>query len=206
MVQVLRKCIVTVIIASAFFSATVFADNFTTRDKVSSEPKKQSEPKVKSEEIYYTRANMWFEHASNFLSTNFHKGTIIPAGTEVKVLRVSGVKIRFVNKTDGATYDYIHALKHSRITLKQLFAQYFSKENIMAAGGEFDKFTKEEQGNIKKGVIAPGMSKEAVLMAYGYPPSHKTPNLASDVWIYWESRAVKSMVYFKDNILTRIEQ
>ena len=206
MVQVLRKCIMAVIIASAFFSATVFADNFTTRDKVCSEPKKQSEPKVKSGEIYYTRANMWFEHPTNFLSTNFHKGMIIPAGTEVKVLGVSGVKIRFVNEKDGVTYEYIHALKHSRITLTQLFDQYFSKESVMTAGGEFSKFTKEEQENIKNGVIATGMSKEAVLMAYGYPPSHKTPNLTSDVWLYWESRAEKVTANFKDNILVSIDK
>jgi len=195
-----------ILIASVFLSATAFADNFSVREKALERSGKQKEPKIKSGEIYYVRANMWFEHAKNFVSTNFHRGMIIPAGTEVKVLQVSGVDIRFVDQVNNVTYDYIHALKHSRIKLPQLFDQYFSKENVMAAGGAFSKFTKEEQDNIKNGVIAPGMSKEAVLMAYGYPPSHVTPNLTSDTWVYWESRAGKMIVHFKDNILTVIER
>ena len=216
MIAMRWKCIMMVLIASAFISATVFADNYSAREKVrdesrkdeskKDESRKQVEPKVKSGETYYVRANMWFEQPSNFLSTNFHRGVIIPAGTEVKMLRVSGVKIRFVNEKDGVTYEYIHALKHSRITLTQLFDQYFSKESVMTAGGEFSKFTKEEQENIKNGVIATGMSKEAVLMAYGYPPSHKTPHLTSDVWLYWESRAEKVTANFKDNILVSIDK
>ncbi len=200
------KCITMVLIASAFMSAAVFADNFSAREKIHDESREQIEPGVKGGEIYYTRTNMWFEHPKNFISTNFHRGVIIPVGTKVKVLRVGGVKIRFINEENGVRYDYIHALKHSRITLKRLFDQYFSKENVMAAGGEFGKFTKEEQENIKNGVIAPGMSKEAVLMAYGYPPSHKTSHLTNDVWFYWERRASKIIVHFKDNILVDIER
>ena len=33
------------------------------------------------------------------------------------------------------------------------------------------------------------MSKDAVLMAYGYPPDHKTPKLEDDTWSYWLGRS-----------------
>ncbi len=155
--------------------------------------------------IFYTTANMWHEHDKNFLSTNFHLGYMIPAGTKVKILRYGGGKIRFKIEADEKRYTYIHARKHSRIKLKELFNRYFSEENVMAPGGAFSKFTKEEQKNVKEGIIVPGMSKDAVLMAYGYPPTHKTRNLSNNVWTYWESRGGRIVVYFKDDVVSEIE-
>ena len=155
---------------------------------------------------FYTRINIWFEVPSNFLSTNFHKGVVIPIGTKVKIRSYGGINIKFVTENDGATYTLIHARKHSNIKLKELFHRYFSEENVMAEGGEFSKLTKDEQENIKEGEIAEGMSKEAVLMAYGYPPTHKTPDLTSNVWTYWKSRAEKILVHFKDGVVENITE
>ena len=69
----------------------------------------------------------------------------------------------------------------------------------MAEGGAFQKFTAGEKENIKAGVIKEGMSKAAVLMAYGYPPGTKTPSLKSDFWIYMENRFITRSVKFKDD-------
>jgi len=64
-------------------------------------------------------------------------------------------------------------------------------------GGLYSKFNGEEKENIKKGTIAEGMSKEAVLMAYGYPPSHRTAALASDEWAYWIADLPVSGQFFR---------
>jgi hypothetical protein len=42
------------------------------------------------------------------------------------------------------------------------------------------------------------MSKDAVVMAYGYPPDHKTPSLKTDLWTYWENRLISITVQFAD--------
>ena len=205
MLKLQKHFFIVIFIAVSFITCAAYADNFDSKNSSSTKQVRGKLPKVENEGIYYTKTNMWFEHPKNFLSINFHKGMIIPAGTKVKILRCSGAKIRFVDEDNGVTYDYVHSKKHSRIKLKELFSRYFSKENVMAPGGAFSAFTKEEQENIKEGEITMGMSKDAVLMAYGYPPSHKTLNLSSDTWTYWVSRASRVEVYFKDGVVTEIE-
>jgi len=155
---------------------------------------------------FYTRINIWFEVPSNFLSTNFHKGIMIPVGTKVKILRYGGIKIKFITENDGATYTLIHARKHSKIKLKELFHRYFSEESVMASGGAFSKLTRDAQENVKEGLLVEGMNKDATLMAYGYPPTHKTPDLTSSVWTYWKTRAEKVLVHFKDGAIASITE
>lgn len=41
-----------------------------------------------------------------------------------------------------------------------------------------------------------GMTKEQVLRAIGYPPTHETPSVAANDWTYWESRFRTFHVYF----------
>ncbi|HES59414.1 MAG TPA: hypothetical protein ENO18_03195 [Caldithrix sp.] len=45
--------------------------------------------------------------------------------------------------------------------------------------------TQSEIDNILAGTISTGMSKRAVLIAYGPPPQHKTRNTAENTWYYW---------------------
>lgn len=65
---------------------------------------------------------------------------------------------------------------------------------------------KAERKNIKNGTIAVGMSKDAVVMAYGYPPSHKTPTLDSNMWTYWRDRFRRVFVYFENGKVVNIKQ
>ena len=103
-------------------------------------------------------------------------------------------------------FTLVHARKHTTISFRKLFERYFSETDVKSTDGQFSKFTKDEQENIENGTISAGMSKEAVLMAYGYPPSHRTPRLSSNVWNYWKSRYVRVLVSFKDNKIMSIEE
>lgn len=144
---------------------------------------------------YYTKVNIWYETPGRILSTNYHKGGRIPAGTEVKILNYGHGKITFFDAGTGVMTLW-HARRHSRITLDELFNRHFSEENVRAAGGKFEKMTGEEQKNIEAGVVANGMSKDAVVMAYGYPPSHRTPSVKVDRWIYWIGKHTTKIVNF----------
>ena len=57
----------------------------------------------------------------------------------------------------------------------------------------------KEQKAIKSGIIEVGMSREAVLMAYGYPPTIRTPSLDTDRWTYWRNRWITQVADFKDD-------
>ena len=57
-------------------------------------------------------------------------------------------------------------------------------------------FSDAEKWAIRKGVLVSGMSKEAVVVSYGYPPSHQTPSLSANTWNYWASRMGRFLVTF----------
>lgn len=153
---------------------------------------------------FYTTTNIWYENPEKVYSTNYHRGTILPVGTKVTIKKLRGEEIQFVDKSE-LTFKIIFLKKHSshKMTIWDYFDQYFSEENPMRKGGPFQKFSKDEKDNIKMGEIAVGMSKAAVLMSYGYPPSHRTPSLKSDGWIYWTNRFVNSPVYFKNGKVSK---
>lgn len=154
-------------------------------------------------QIYYTQANIWYSDTRPTTSKNIHIGTIIPVGTKVNIERCSGAQIKF-SDSQGVVYTLVLSRK-SLINLMDYFNRYFSKENPMADGGSFSKFTKQEQENIKKGIIDFNMSKEAVLMAYGYPPPSWTPNIQKDQWEYIEGGSTRIKVYFGDKKVVKID-
>lgn len=147
---------------------------------------------------FYTMANIWYEKPNRIYSTNYHKGAILEVGTKVTIKDVSGNEIRFVDEK-GLEHTIIFVKKHHPgLTIHDYFNNYFSEKNPMAEGGDFQRFTPSEKKNIKIGVVKEGMSKSAVLMAYGYPPGTKTPSLKSDFWVYQYDRFVTRSVKFKD--------
>jgi hypothetical protein len=156
---------------------------------------------------YYTTANIWYENPEKIYSTNYHRGTILPVGTKVTIKKVSDKEIRFVDE-NNLPFKIIFLKKHSsrNMNIWDFFNQYFSELNPMRKGGPFEKFSKEEKENIQIGEITEGMSKAAVLMSYGYPPSHRTPSLKSNIWTYWINRFVKRTVYFKDDKVYKIDK
>lgn len=206
MLAVRRNLIAMMLIAAIFAGSTVCADNFAVKERPVSKKKSRSWKKSDvAGKTFFTAANMWYEKPSNFLSTNFHKGVIIPAGTKVVIDRCRGTKIQFTEVETGTTYTFLHAKKHSKIKLKQLFDRYFTKDDPMGPDGSFSKFTSQEKDAIKDGLIEEGMSKKATIMAYGYPPTHMTVSLESDAWTYWRARAGRIVVHFKDNKISYIE-
>jgi hypothetical protein len=61
---------------------------------------------------------------------------------------------------------------------------------------ELDKFSTIDQEGIRAGETLPGMSKEGVRVALGYPATHQTPSLEEDVWVYWTNRWRRLQVIF----------
>jgi len=151
--------------------------------------------------IYYTKVNIWYEKAVKILSTNYHKGQIIPVGSEVVVVS-RGSRIVFTDKA-GIQYQLILVPDYTALSNDQFLDRYFSKDNILSSP-EYASFSAQEKTNIKNGTIEIGMSKAAVLVAYGYPPSHRTPSTESNVWKYWISRLLTDDVQFENGKVSNI--
>lgn len=153
---------------------------------------------------FFTRANIWVDEPDRIYTINYHKGRILPVGTQVDIVAFGDDEIRFTTK-DNQEYTLVHLVKYSNVGLDVVFWRYFSEEDPKAAGGAFHRFTGAEQENIQKGAVVEGMSKDAVLMAYGYPPGHRTPDLDHHIWTFWLSRGKRLIVYFRNDHVIAIE-
>jgi hypothetical protein len=144
---------------------------------------------------YYSRVNIWYENPRNIRSTNFHRGAKIPAGTPVKIMAVRDPEITFLDEATGMMTLY-HVRRHTRVTFDQYFDRMFAATSPKAAGTPYASFTAAEKAAIERGAVEPGMRREAVLMAYGYPPCHRTPDLDARRWTYWQDRRAVVQVDF----------
>jgi len=155
---------------------------------------------------YFTKVNIWYEEPNKILATNYHKGAIIPVGTMVSNVKIGAKAISFTAQGyEGINFSIINVPKHTLMTTKEIFDNYFTKEDVKSKLGIFSKFSIHEKKNIEKGEISANMSKEAVIMSYGYPPKHKTADLSSNIWYYWLNRFVAIQVVFKNNKISSIE-
>jgi hypothetical protein len=108
---------------------------------------------------------------------------MVPAGTQVLIAHASTREILFTGTANGTRY-YILPYRHVRETLPALQHRYFADQNPLQTD-VYQRFTQVEKDAIRDGKIVKGMSKEAVLMDYGYPPSHRTVSLELNAWTYW---------------------
>ncbi len=158
-------------------------------------------------ETYYTKVNIWYDKPNKIESTNYHKGVIIPFGTKVKNVNCVGNIIEFREEdTPGAKFKIFNIYKYSLIPAEDLLSRYFSSSDPKTDNGDFAGLSSQEKKNIEDGVIAEGMSKEAVIIAYGYPPKHRTPELTDNVWYYWYTRTIVDQVKFSNNKVVSIER
>lgn len=56
-----------------------------------------------------------------------------------------------------------------------------------------------DRRGIEEGKALPGMSREGVKIALGYPAKNKTPSLEMNKWTYWQTRSSVLIVEFDDN-------
>jgi hypothetical protein len=115
---------------------------------------------------------------------------VIPAGTPIKATGYGRYRV-LIDTPDG----------------KQAIGNDYSRDLDMAAFakryvvGEDPKkkmagYAPKVRKAIETSRVMPGMSREQVLMAVGYPISSENPNLDSKVWRYWLSSFAEFQVIF----------
>lgn len=140
----------------------------------------------------YTAYNIW-KHDDVIFCINFKTGdNIIPTGTRVKdvaIVRVpydpakpqgdyyKRLEFRLAETNEQIRVRFI-ARWHPGQTMESYRDKMFTPQNFaeLTAG-----LGAEEMAAIQRGVVEKGMSKRAVLISYGPPPKHATPNLDKDI-------------------------
>lgn len=168
-------------------------DNEETKEKL-------SKTKTSSVQLY-TSYNIWFENPDIISSVNYKKGTIIPAGTKVKDIRLFDNRIYFKTIDPERTFNlYFYEKYHPEMSVKQFKERLFTPKS-------FEELTQglseTEIHNIKEGVLKSNMSKQAVIVCYGYPPEHKTFSTKNKQWVYWISRFRTQKITFDEKDRTK---
>lgn len=154
----------------------------------------------------YTAYNLWFEKPTKMFAINYRRGTLLPAGTELASVDIGGVGSRkpfltLITATGGTYGIYLRPKFHPGLSIQQFKDRLVTDKPIeqLTQG-----LAEKEIDAIREGKLVVGMSKQAVLIARGYPPSHRTPSIDANAWLYWENRFRKKLVHFdKDNRTTR---
>ncbi len=153
-----------------------------------------------SEQLFLAH-NIWKTPlARHMRCINYKIGKIMPFGTEVinaKVFRTiesSGnarepilsegdPKIRFTLKETNESVEISFVNKwHPGKTIYDYYDQMFTNKSFSELSYGMDEKKLEK---ISRGEILVGMTKQEVILAYGYPPEHKTRSLDNNSWRYW---------------------
>ena len=144
-----------------------------------------------SDQKSYTAYNIWRGPSHNRLCINYKMNHgFIPAGTEVLNPRVEVEE----NEFGESVFEYeriVFKIASSGKTVPIRFVSKFHPEKTindckekMFTNKNVDEMTKDmkdfEKMAIKEGVVVEDMSREAVIMSYGYPPEHATSSLKKD--------------------------
>lgn len=145
----------------------------------------------------FTAHNIWFESPQKVYSTNYQKGNILPAGSEVKdVNHYRDWGLEFVDVKSGKRFSFSFVGKHHPgLTEKQWIDRLITASDLPALTMGL---TASEIEAIKAGEARVGMSKRAVLLSLGYPPEIATASTDLDVWRFWRNRFASYAVRFTD--------
>ena len=133
---------------------------------------------------------------------NFQRGTLIPLGTPVRITQVTAKGIVF----EAPGHPPITLLlRYGRrtLTLDDYLAQVFLTADPRP---ELARLPRARREAVTQSRVEPGMSRDEVLMALGYPPAHRTPVLDASTWIYWQNRWQHFAVHFDADRVARVQR
>ena len=152
----------------------------------------------------YTAYNIWFEQPTKVYSTNYQRGNILPAGSEVKDVSRSSKNLEFTDPNLGMKFAVEFVAKHHPgMTRDQWIDRFLTTRDFAALSSGL---TGSEIKSVKAGQVQAGMSKKAVLLAAGYPPEVATASTKLDAWKYWRHRFGNYLVRFGDGKVSKSEQ
>lgn len=150
----------------------------------------------------YTLVNLHVDRKGNrIFTTNYQSAILLPLCSRVEVTHQSDKEIRFHVVGQGVEHQYLRT-KHLREPFATHLARVFGSECVssrVAALSEVDR------RGIEQGTALPGMTKQGVIFAMGYPPDHATPSLEAAAWTYWRNRARRMVVHFSDGVVTFVQ-
>lgn len=147
---------------------------------------------------HYTRYSLYSQdgvhHTRNprpAMAAHFFEGCrFVPINTKVELLQSGGDTIE-LRTEDGSTLIVQNDPRATGGSLWDAYRQVLAPKPI-----DLSEFGGAEQRAIETGQVLPGMTKKAVLAAFGPPPQSGTISLSSTVWKYWRDERSPVRVHF----------
>lgn len=147
----------------------------------------------------YTQRNMWI-NGDEHLATNYRAGWLLPANSRVRIADTSGQEIIVEVVDGGERFTLANIPEYTKLDMQGIYDRYFGSGTV-----DLGRFPGDVRQAIEEGEIVTGMSKDAVLIARGYPPAHETPSLERDAWKYWRGRYNTVLVRFNNDRVSSIK-
>jgi hypothetical protein len=158
-------------------------------------------PLVGDPEVY-TLVNLHPDESRQRLYTvNYLQAGLIPLCRKVKIESLAAKEMCFrVTESDRQYTYYLHSSLREPFPkhIERFFGKTCNKAKVQA-------MSKVDQEGILQGRALPGMTKEGVILAIGFPPDHATPNLEANAWRYWKNRFDTILVHFTDGKVTQVQ-
>jgi len=151
----------------------------------------------------YTLVNLHPDEGRGRLSSvNYQQKGLIPLCTRVTIESVSSSEMKFRLQAGGRQYTYqFH--RTLREPIDRHLDRYFGRSCDKA---KIQQMSQVDRDGILQGQALPDMTKDAVILAIGYPPEHATPNLEANAWRYWKNRWGDTiLVHFEDGKVTHVQ-
>ncbi len=155
---------------------------------------------IDSQKQLFTLTNLHPDEQRSLLySVNYQMPALIPVCTPVDVAVISSKKMIFTVPSTGKKYQYVFHRRSMTEGVEAHVAKYFGEKCP-----DLNSMPPTDQAGIQKGIALQGMTKQGVLVAIGYPPTHQTPTLDSDNWRYWRNKFAQFEVVFTNGVVSAI--
>jgi hypothetical protein len=133
---------------------------------------------------------------------NRQQGTVLPVGTPVRIDEV--LKNRVVFKPEGAPILMLFFEgKEGYLQFDEYLDRVFLTEDPQL---KLARVPEKIAAAIRQATVLPGMTRDQVLMAVGYPPADLTPMLTSPNWRYPMPKDGTLEVFFDRDTVARVSQ
>lgn len=148
----------------------------------------------------YTRCNIWFEDPNNISCINYQRGRVLPLGSEVKPISATQKEL-VIEDASGIRYHIAFDPEMMMIPMQE----YIRRVLTLTPPDELLKSVPPERlSALKAGTVVPGMTREEVILCFGYPVPGRTPDLSGTGYLYYQSPEHTFRVVFKGNEVRRV--
>jgi hypothetical protein len=151
-------------------------------------------------EVRYTCCNLRYDRG-RVREDGDLRGTILPVGTRVRIDQVIKNRVAFTAEDVGVSLVLEFKGKPGYLSLDRYLAQVFLSDDPKP---QLSRLPPKVTALIRQADIEVGMTKDAVVMSFGYPPVDLTPSLDAPNWRYRRGQGETSVYFDAEDKVVKI--